>query len=154
MLVTLWSITLGISRYIFTEYMLSFSTHFQLEPMRCRDNMYPVNMYRVIPSVIDHKVTDISWKLDTINKCCTGWFIRPKTWVGLTWTLGVPLSAQFCLGWLEFRRNGCAAGQDVGTPKSKSTQSRSRSRWITLYTYCEICVLKFRVFPLLTHGSH
>ena len=63
------------------------------------------------------------------------------------------------LGWVDFDLKVVPwihrlPRQDVGTPKSKSTQSRSRSRWITLYTYCEICVLKFRVFPLLTHGSH
>ena len=56
---------------------------------------------------------------------CTGWFICPKTWVGLTRILGLPLFAQFCLGRFEFGRRGCTAGQDGGTPKSKSTQPRS-----------------------------
>ena len=54
-------------------------------------------------------------------------------WVGLTWILGVPLSDQFCMGWWEFGRSGWANGQEGGTPKSKSTQPRYKTRWITLY---------------------
>ena len=57
------------------------------------------------------------------------------SWTGLGW-LGfwvfhcVPDSAS--ADW-EFGRSGWLAGQDGGTPKSKSTQPRSSSKWDTLY---------------------
>ena len=41
-------------------------------------------------------------------------------WVGLTWILSVPLSAQFCLCLWKFGESGWAGGQDGGTHKSKS----------------------------------
>ena len=53
--------------------------------------------------------------------------------IGSTRILSVPRSARFCLGWFEFGRRGWAAGQDGGTPKSKSIQPRSTSTWDALY---------------------
>ena len=51
----------------------------------------------------------------------------------LTCILGVPFSAQFCLGRWEFSRIGWAGGQDGATSKSKSTQLRSATTRFTLY---------------------
>ena len=63
---------------------------------------------------------------------CTGYANCSFPWDGFTLILSVPLSAQFCLGWWDLGRSSWAAGQDGGTPKSKSTQ-RCMSRWNTLY---------------------
>ena len=52
--------------------------------------------------------------------------------VGLTLILGVPLSAQFCLGTQVLGRIGRTAGQDGGTSKLKSTRPRSATTRYTL----------------------
>ena len=67
--------------------------------------------------------------LELTNKLyCTGCFIWSETWVGLTKILGVPLSAQFCLGCWQLGGSSWAIRQHGGTSKSESTQPRSQTR--------------------------
>ena len=80
-------------------------------------------------------------------------------WVSLTRIWSVPLPAQFCLSWIEFR-GGFAAKQDSGSPNSKSTQPNSATTWDVLchkghmnFCYCSHFTLQIlKNVPLWTHS--
>ena len=58
--------------------------------------------------------------------------VADLSWIDLNFD--IPLSAKFCWGRWEFGRTGRVARQDDGTYKSKSTQPRSETTSVTLYT--------------------
>ena len=102
------------------------------------------NLHNASDTTVRKNFMGFCWQMPRQTSCCFKRNVNKMSqiyrkihllwdpWVGLTWILGVPLSATFCLGWWECGRRGWAARQHGGTSKYKSTQPSSPSIWITL----------------------
>ena len=123
-----WSLRTGaLTLHIFLREtgqhnLLSLQTHFVREQILKVNNWE--NQFH-----ISHSISQFADLLG-VRRICTN-VVADLGWVDLDFD--VPLSHGFWLGWWELGKSGCAAGQDDGTSKSKSTQPRSATISPTLY---------------------
>ena len=105
-----------------------FQTRQSTGTLRCIDTVGVKDIFKAILTLIILMGTIHIWRPLKLYIECTGWFICSELGSLWFWLFHCLPSSAWADGNLAE-----AAGQDGGTPKSKSTQPRSQNRWTTLY---------------------